>query len=325
MGEKNIALNGFLSCKKRFADLFNAFLFNGKQKINADDLSEASEHYREAKDGVSFKGMERIRDVKMQWRKGGALRILAIESQSLVDYAMPFRCMQYDCLEYSSQLRQLKRYNVENQKLKTSEERLCGLLQEDRLAPVYTLCLYHGEDTWNGPRSLCDMMNFSEDEEMKEYFNDYPLKILCINEYEDFELLHTDLREVFTALKYRRDKRGLYRIMQEHEWFRHLNEEAVRVMAVLLDMPSFWKERKKYLNYQEVIDTEEYDMCQAIREMVEDGRTEGKIEGKIEGVILASRIFKLLQLNSSLKNEEIAQECDCSLKEVQDVRAAFGI
>ena len=52
---------------------------------------------------------------------------------------------------------------------------------------------------------------------------------------------------------------------------------------------------------------------------------EGKIEGRSEGVLLASRIFKLLQANSSLKNEVIAQECDCSLKEVQDVRVAFKI
>lgn len=29
-----------------------------------------------------------------------------------------------------------------------------GLFGSDRLVPVYTLCLYHGENHWDGPRSL---------------------------------------------------------------------------------------------------------------------------------------------------------------------------
>jgi len=83
-----------------------------------------------------------------------------------------------------------------------------------------------------------------------------------------------------------------------------------------------WDEKEKYLINKGKKSKEEYNMCQAMRELIEDGRMEGKIEGRSEGVLLASRIFKLLQANSSMKNEIIAQECDCSLK---DVRVAFEI
>ena len=42
----------------------------------------------------------------------------------------------------------------------------------------YTLCLYHGEGKWDGPRSLRDMVRFQEEEDpFESLFNDYPLRL----------------------------------------------------------------------------------------------------------------------------------------------------
>ena len=47
----------------------------------------------------------------MRLRQGTTLRILALENQNYVDYTMPYRCMEYDALEYGKQLKEQKRKN----------------------------------------------------------------------------------------------------------------------------------------------------------------------------------------------------------------------
>ena len=68
-------------------------------------------------------------------------------------------------------------------------ERLSEVRREERFSPVYTLCLYHGAEEWDGPRSLKDMMDFWEnmsghvgDGAWKECFADYPMRLVCANE-----------------------------------------------------------------------------------------------------------------------------------------------
>ena len=80
----------------------------------------------------------------------------------------------YDAAEYSRQLKERKqerrllaRNKEESEKkLKTTiDERLSGILRSDRLHPVYTICLYSGEEPWDGPRKLSDMMEFDPEDE----------------------------------------------------------------------------------------------------------------------------------------------------------------
>ena len=91
--------------------------------------------------------------------------------------------MQYDTMEYGKQLDELRRKNEREENLSTDQEKLCGIRKQDRLLPVYTLCLYHGEEKWDGPRSLADMVEFAEGEDyFRQLFNDYPLRLYCVNE-----------------------------------------------------------------------------------------------------------------------------------------------
>lgn len=280
MGRMNTAMRSFLCDRRRFADLFNGILFRGREVIQAEDLQEASEQYAALEDGVS----ERARDIKMTMRTGGTLCVLALENQNSVDYTLPYRCMQYDSLEYGKQLEELKRSNREEKCLQTPAEWLCGLTARDRLTPVYTLCLYHGEEPWNGPLALRDMMDFGEDKNcMSRLFADYPLRLYCVNGQEDFSNFHTELREVFTALAHRRDKRRLYAAMTESTSFRRLNEETLKVLSVLLNVPGLWEERNRFMSVSEEKEGE-YDMCQAMRELLEDAKNDGVSEGISQGI-----------------------------------------
>lgn len=295
MGKMNTALCSFLSNTIRFADFFNGVLFQGREIIRASDLQAASEQYSETEGTNS----QNFRDIKMYLGSGETLRILALENQNSVDYTLPYRCMQYDAMEYGRQLKELKQYNTSRKLLRNSAEWLCGITKDDRLAPVYTLCLYHGENPWDGPLTLKDMMRFDDDREnLQQYFADYPLRLYCVNAQTDFNCFHSELREVFTALHYRRDKTGLFSVMSENDTFRKLNRETFQVLSILLNSPRLWAEREKFMwaNQEE----EEYNMCQALQELFDDGVSQGLSQGLSQGIDLMNLLVQKLLENNQL-------------------------
>ena len=153
-----------------------------------------------------------MRDVKMQLRSGTVLQVLAVENQSYINYGMPVRIMGYDAAEYNRQMKEHRQQvsalwkQVESSGQYdtlaipvTYAEYMSGILKTDRLHPVYTICLYSGTETWDGPRTLSDMMEFrAETDPLKEYFSDYPANLFCVNEQKEFEHGTNDLA-VFTS------------------------------------------------------------------------------------------------------------------------------
>ncbi len=300
MGKNDRVLKKYFRDKKRFADLFNGFLFGGEQVIKAEELEDKSETYTDDKEtGEAIaKNMQRIRDVAMRMKSGETLKLFALENQNQVDYTMPFRCMQYDVMEYHQQIKELRKQNAEKGELVTSAEWLCKVRKTDRIAPVYTLCVYYGEERWDGPRSLKDMMDFDDDEDgMSASFADYPLRLLCINEKTDFSVFKTEISLLFSAMRYRKDKRELLRLIENNPDFQHVDMETMEAMSVVLDIPQIWEERTAYMNGEE---SEEGNMCQAIRELMEDARNEGIERGIRAFVELAEQL--------GLKNEDITEE-----------------
>ena len=125
-------------------------------------LTDASEVYH-TPPGRRRQRRQGIRDIKKRLESGVCLKILAVEAQNDVNYIMPWRIMEYDCMEYGKQIRRIQNANREAGEYASAGEFLCGFRREDRLVPVYTLCLYHGTGQWNGPRCLRDMADFGAD------------------------------------------------------------------------------------------------------------------------------------------------------------------
>ena len=91
MGKTNVAVNRWLADNERFADLFNGFMFHGKQIIQPEDLENLD---READILITDKsgktrGVQRYRDIIKRWKKDMKLVVLACESQNKIHYAMP--------------------------------------------------------------------------------------------------------------------------------------------------------------------------------------------------------------------------------------------
>lgn len=288
MGKKNIVWNQYLRDKRRFADVVNGFLYHGEQVVSAEDLEDVSTVYAQPKvSGESGKvesdRVERIRDIRMTAKTGATYCLYALENQEHVNYAMPFRCMEYDTLEYGKQLEEIRKKNIAEKDLKNDGEWLCKVKKTDKLSPIYTICLYHGEEPWDGPRSLKDMMDFGEDEEiLSRYFADYPMRLVCLNEKENFEEFRTEVSKVFHLLNFRKNKKQLQQELKTNPDYEDVDMETVETISVMLDMPKIWEHKNNFIRNKE---REGLNMCQAMREIIEDAKNEGREEGRTENMV----------------------------------------
>ena len=341
MGKISNSINHYLSDNRRFADLFNGVCFHGETVVRAEDLSENTQVYYGVtgkadknlgirQTGSSERYPERrnlTRDICKQLKSGGMLRILAVENQEKVDYTMPYRCMEYDVMEYGKQLATLRKKNLQENP-KNIAEKIGGIKKTDRIVPVYTICLYHGEDAWDGPRTLGDMMDFGDkDDGFRQIFKDYPMHLYCLNEAHDLQLFHTEVGMLFKALQYRKDRAGLRDLVQRDERYRHVDADTLETMSVMLNLPSIWRERGNYMEQNEE-NEEGYDMCQAIREWAEEersigrkeGRQEGRQEGHQTGFQESRRIIVRNMLLRGMTNEDIMAIAECDQEFIDKVR-----
>lgn len=334
MEKYDTCMKEFLQNKDRFADLFNGCCFQGRQIIRAEDLREASENYvitdKRLPGKTRQKDTEIIRDVKMVLGSGMVLQVLAVENQSYIDYAMPVRCMGYDAAEYRRQLKERKQerrllMNSENRPKNPAvsmDETLSGILSSDRLHPVYTLCLYSGTEPWDGPRKLSDMMAFDpQNKNLQSLFEEYHLHLFCINEQHVFDAFRSDLKPLFQAINCRNNKKKMIELMKD-ETYSHLNEDTWDAIAVMTDNAAMLQKKDLYKTENQ---KEEFNMCQALQELMQDERNEGRIEGRNEGKIEDQKIVIRNMINRGYKTEDICAIAECSPAFVKEVETELAL
>ena len=282
MGAENNIMNRYLTDKRRFADLISVVYYQGKQIVDPDKLTEISgttyEVLEKPEKGKRPKRRERRNDIAMQYADGRVFRIYLTENQEYVNYVLPIRDMEYLSAGYKKQIDQIKKQHEAAGGFSTFAEKASGISKQDRLKPIYLMWLYHGEENWDGPRTLKDIMDFGDADVVESGFSDYSPRLVCINEIKGFEDYQTELRELFQILGYRKNKKGLQQMLETDERLQHMDEETIEAVSVLLHAPAIWKNRKKYMSMND--DKEEYNMCQALREWEEDIR--GEFAEKLE-------------------------------------------
>ena len=334
MGKYDTCMKEFLQNKDRFADLFNGCCFQGRQIIRAEDLREASENYvitdKRLPGKTRQKDTEIIRDIKMVLGSGMVLQVLAVENQSYIDYAIPVRCMGYDAAEYRRQLKERKQerrllMNSENRPKNPAvsmDETLSGILRSDRLHPVYTLCLYSGTELWDGPRKLSDMMAFDpQNKNLQSLFEEYHLHLFCINEQHVFDAFRSALKPLFQAINCRNNKKKMIELMKD-ETYSHLNEDTWDAIAVMTDNAAMLQKKDLYKTENQ---KEEFNMCQALQELMQDERNEDRIEGRNEGKIEDQKIVIRNMINRGYKTEDICAIAECSPAFVKEVETELAL
>lgn len=105
-----MVLKDFWRDNQRFADLFNAVLFQGKEVLIPDSLEEQDTEVSGIIEMKDYKEtLSRTRDVVKKMADGVEFVIFAAKNQQRVHYAMPLRNMLYDSMGYLKECQELSR------------------------------------------------------------------------------------------------------------------------------------------------------------------------------------------------------------------------
>ena len=297
MGKSDVVLKQWLKNKARFADLFNAVVFDGEQVIKPEELEEINSEsgivIANADTGkndmsdkagkVRYRTEQRYRDLVMSWKGEAELAVLALENQGRIHYVMPVRGMLYDALAYTDQMRLLWEHLTEDERKNVDEnEFFSRFRKQDRLCPVITIIFYYGEEKWDGAVQLYELFGV-EDKDLvhilEKYVPNYKMNLIEVNCIEDATKYKSDLQIVFPMLRYRKDKRRLLEYTKEHnEFFEHVDYESLQAMSVLLSAGKLFAKVSEKKGA-------DGNMCQALEEYYQDGVQEGIEQGKKSIVI----------------------------------------
>ena len=191
VGQKDILLKDYFT-PDIFADAINAILYDGKSVVTPERMRtiDIETQHVEERDG-DIRADARFRDLAKIVEVDDAIYCLfAIEHQSVEDYTMPLRIMEYDVREYLRQVKSNKGVQVQ-------------------IKPIITIVMYWKADKWNQPVSVKDMFDkntvkWLEENGLGGYIQDYRMHLFepCATKEEKLEKFKTELKDVIAYVKY---------------------------------------------------------------------------------------------------------------------------
>ncbi len=193
---------------------------------------------------------------------------------------MPVKDGLYDMLGYSKQIAEIKRsyrkdstdegeITVENGVLKiklTREEFLSGLRKDDKLIPIITAVVYFGDEPWDGPRSLYDMMTIPN-EAMKKFIPNYWINLISPADMDDDEFgkFRTHFGLAMKVIKHQSDDADQVIMATGHQ---KIDRETAEFLNKVVNLK---------LEYEE--GSGGVDMCLAMEKKEKKDKITGMIQG----------------------------------------------
>lgn len=259
----DVILKDFWRQNDRFADLFNAVVFQGKQVLKPEALQEMD---TDLSGIIRFKDYEeslvRTRDVVKKMAFGVEFAVLGIESQMKTHYAMPLRTLLYDGMGYLKEYQEIAHSRKTGGGM-TEAEFLSGMRKEDRLHPIISIVVYYSENVWDGPMCLKDMI-VEMPEEIERIFSDYKMNLVQVRESEQYVFHNEDVKTVFEIS--REIFKGNFDKINTEYKDREIKSELVTVIGKITDSVELMRQG----NSKEVV-----SMCTALEKLKEQGREEG--------------------------------------------------
>ena len=314
--EKDVSWKEYFRDDERYADVINGIGFGGRQLVTGADLQEVDPQTILGRmSGLAGRGKRvRLRDAVRKVALGVSFAIIGIENQEIVDYGMPLRCMEQDVGDYEKQAQRLRK-KVRKQKGLRPGEYLYGFGKDSRLYPVVTFVLYGGKDEWDGPRSLHEMLDMDEvPVELRELVEDYHLHLVDIRRLADTDVFKTDVKQVFDFIRCSGNKQELRGLVEKDESFRHMEEDAYEVVTQYVKAEELIQVKEEYRGEDGKV-----DMCQALKELLQDERMEGREEGHSAAV--KSIVIKMVQ--SGKADDEIMELTECGAQMLWEVRKSL--
>lgn len=141
----------------------------------------------------------------------------------------------------------------------------------DRLHSVLTICIYYGENPWDGPHSLIDMLEIPD--AFKPLISDYKFNLIELRKSESLKFHNDDVNTIFNISRFIFVIKSLIYTKKKN-----ISSELAMVIGCIT-------ESQKLIN--DAIKSEQkggtVNMCKALEKLEEKGRMEGRLEGRLEG------------------------------------------
>lgn len=308
MGKKDTVTKEYMSENEIFADAFNYFLYDGRQKILGEQLKELDPTEMSIiLENDAGETVQKFRDVLRQCivKEDGKATylLLGLENQSDLHYAMPVRNMIYDALNYGRQVQQIAARHRKKKDVKGAAF-LSGMKKTDKLKPVVTLTLFWRADKWDAPRSLHEMLD--AEEHILKFVEDYKLNLIVPSDIKDFDKFRTELGVALEFISISKNADALEGL-SSNEKFASVSNKTVNLLNVCTGSEFPLGEKGGSVN-----------MCEGLIELAEKNKAEGKAAGIIEGKVMA-------YFESSMKPDMIAQKLNIPLEEVDRILEENGM
>ena len=142
--------------------------------------------------------------------------------------------------------------------------------------------------------------------------SDYKLNLIAPGQMSDAEIdqFNTSLREVMLFIKYSEDRVKLNEMVEKDDRFKNMDRKAATVISTVTGIEIVEKKEE-----------DKVDMCQALREMMEDASNEGMQRGLQQGMYETAR--RMLG-EGSFPIELIARMTNLPVEEVHALAAEIA-
>lgn len=270
--------------------------------------------------------MQKVLDVVKKTAYGVDFVIFGLENQSKIHYAMPLRHMIGDAFSYLKEYQEVAARNRRDGNFKSSDEFLSNLKKTDRLHAVVSLCVYYGEEAWDGPLCLTDMLEVPA--VLRPLVSDYRMNLFQLRTSENFDFHDSDVCTVFEISRffYEKDYEAIRTRYKEADIETELSLVigAITRSQKMIDMALESAEEGGEVNMRDVLDEMLEALCedrcqkmsQEIREKVSrEVRQEVRQEELEKGLQATIRTCKRFHASQAETIENIQKEFSLTQEE----------
>ena len=282
-------LKAFWQNSEHFADLFNAALFDGQPVLDPDTLVDGDTDLSVViPDRERLHTMQRAFDVVKKTVHGVDYVLFVLENQQKVHYAMPLRQMLNEALAYYREYTELALQNETEKEYASGAEFLSRFKKTDRLHPIISLCVYYGEEEWDGPVTLKEMLNVPE--HLQNLVADYKIHLVQIHQNGKLHFHNEDVRTVFEicSLLYKH-KVSQYKNIYENQFIR---PDLGIVIGTIVGSKTIISSAQRAVKTKE-----DLPMWSAVREWETECENRGERIGLFKGIISTYKEFNISREN----------------------------
>ena len=265
--EKDRAAKNFFSDPKIFSEFVNLSLFNGEERIKAEDLREIdpvnSTVFTKNKSLEVL--VDNLYDSTVKESDENVYAIIGLESQAYSDKHMVIRAGIASLLIYDNQIATIK--------------------EGEKLKPVYIIVFNMLDRKWSNATDLRKLLS----KEAIKVFG-YPLVnagyyVLDPHELkgEKINKISKPLKLVLNIIKNQRDKKELLSYINSEEAFKNLDYRTAKLLETIMKV--------------DIPNDGGYNMCKAIEDIKNDGKLETLYELTRDGVITKETAAKKLNIS----------------------------